>query len=224
MGQFVAGNLSSAIESFQRAVQISIDPLLAYIGKLLIGYSYLGNEELKKAEETLEDVRRFSEASGFEFVRTAARGFQGIVLIAKGNLSQGISMVEDVMKEFLEEGNRYRYALFNYLLGKVYLRIDDRKGPKNLSSLLRNVGFLAKNVSIAGNKAEVYLNEAIAVASEIGANGLLGQAYFELGALYKAKRRTTQARKYVSEAVNVFQQCEAEIYLKQAKEALASLG
>jgi hypothetical protein len=29
--------------------------------------------------------------------------------------------------------------------------------------------------------------------------------------------------KCISEAINVFEQCEAEIYLKQAKEALASL-
>jgi tetratricopeptide (TPR) repeat protein len=224
MGRSVAGDLLPAIESFQRAVQISIDPLLTYIGKLLIGYCYLGNEQLKKAEETLEDVTRFSEASGLEFVRTAARGLQGIVLIAKGNLSLGISIAEDVMKAFLEKGNRYRYALFSYMIGKVYFRIYQRKGPKNLSSLLGNFGFLVKSVSIASKKAEEYLNEAITMANEIGAKGLLGLAYLELGALYKAKGRTVQARKYTSEAINTFQQCQAEIYLKQAKETLASWG
>jgi len=224
MGRSVAGDLLSAIESFQRAVQISIDPLLTYIAKLLIGYCYLGNEQLKKAEETLEDVRMFSEASGFEFARTAARGLQGIVLIARGNLSQGISITEDVVKAFFEKGNRYRYALFNYMLGKVYFRIYERKGPKTLSSLLGNFAFLVKSVSIASKKAEKYLNEAISVANEIGAKGLLSQAYLDLGALYKAKRRTPQAQKYISEAIDIFQQCEAEVYLKQAKEALASLG
>jgi class 3 adenylate cyclase/tetratricopeptide (TPR) repeat protein len=224
MGRFAAGNLSSAIQSFQRAVQISIDPLLGYISKLLLGYSYLGNEELENAEATLGDVTKFSEASGFEFARTAARGFQGIVLIAKGNLGQGISIVEDVRKAFLEKGNRYRYALFNYLLGRVYLRIYERKGPKNISLLLSNAGALVKNVPIANKKAEVYLKEAIAVANEIGANGILGQAYLELGGLYKAKKRTAEAQKFISEAINIFQECQAETYLEQAKETLASLA
>ena len=224
MGRFVAGDLLSAIESFQRSVQISSDPLLTYVGKLLMGYCYLGNDQLKKAEETLEDVTRFSEASGFEFVRTAARGLQSIVLIAKGNLSEGISIAEDVIKASLEKGNRYRYAMFNYLLGKVYFRIYERKGPKNLSSLLSNFGFLVKSVSIASKKAEKYLNEAIGVANEIGAKGLLGQAYLELGTLYRAKRKIPRAQQYISEAIDIFQQCEAEVYLKQAKDVLASLG
>jgi len=224
MGRSAAGDLLPAIESFQRAVEISIDPLLTYIGKLLMGYSYLSSEQLKKAEETLEDVMRFSEASGFEFVRTAARGFQGIVLIAKGNLSQGICIAEEVTKEFLEKGNRYRYALFNYMIGKVYCRIYQRKGPKNLSSMLSNFGFMVKSALIANKKAGEYLNEAITMANEIGAKGLLGQATLELGALYKAKGRSAQARKYISEAIKIFQQCQAEIYLKQAKEALASWG
>ena len=224
MGRSAAGDLLAAIENFQKAVQISIDPLLTYIGKLLMGYSYVGSEQLEKAEETLEDVMRFSEASGFEFVRTAARGFQGIVLIAKGNLSQGICIAEEVTKASLEKGNRYRYALFNYLIGKVYCRIYQRKGSMNLSSMLSNFGFLVKNVLIANKKAEEYLNEAISMANEIGAKVLLGQATLELGALYKAKGSSVQAQKYISEAIKIFRQCQAEIYLKQAKEALASWG
>jgi len=222
MGRSAAGDLLTAIESLQRAVQLSIDPLLTFIANLLIGYCYLGSEQLKKAEETLEDVMRSSETIGFEFVRTAARGLQGIVLIAKGNLSQGISIAEGLTKEFLEKGNRYRYALFNYMIGKVYNRIYQRKGPKNLFSILSNFGFLVKSVSIASKKAEEYLNKAITMANEIGAKGLLGQAFLELGILCKAKGNTVEAKKYISEAVTIFQQCQAEIYLKQAKEALAS--
>jgi len=223
MGRSAAGDLLPAIESFRRAIQISIDPLLTYVGKLLVGYCYLNNEQLKKAEETLEDVMRFSETSGFEFVGTAAQGFQGIVLIAKGNLNQGIIIVEDVMKAFFEKGNRYRYALFNYMIGKVYCRICQRKGPKNLSSMLSNFGFLVKNVSVASKKAEGYLNEAITMASEIGAKGLLGQASLELGILCKTKGKNVKAQKYISEAISIFQQCQAEIYLKQAKDALTSI-
>jgi hypothetical protein len=44
-----------------------------------------------------------------------------------------------------------------------------------------------------------------------------------LGLLYKATKRMDQANVYISEAINVFQECEAESFLNQAKEALISL-
>jgi hypothetical protein len=41
--------------------------------------------------------------------------------------------------------------------------------------------------------------------------------------LHQATKRSESAKKYMQEALEVFEQCEAEIYVKQAKEALASL-
>ena len=61
------------------------------------------------------------------------------------------------------------------------------------------------------------------MAKEIGVKGLLGQAYMDLGLLHKAKKRTAQARECISKAIKVFEECEAEVYLKQANEALESL-
>ena len=61
------------------------------------------------------------------------------------------------------------------------------------------------------------------MVKEIEAKGVLGQAYLDLGILHKSKKRTEEAKDCISEAVRIFEQCEAEIYLKRAKEALASL-
>jgi hypothetical protein len=41
--------------------------------------------------------------------------------------------------------------------------------------------------------------------------------------LHKAKKRKDLARECISKAIELFELCEAEIYLKQAKEALESL-
>jgi hypothetical protein len=41
-----------------------------------------------------------------------------------------------------------------------------------------------------------------------------------LGLLHKAKGRRAKARECISEAVKLFEECGAEVYLKQAKEAL----
>ena len=58
----------------------------------------------------------------------------------------------------------------------------------------------------------------------MGAKGELGDALLGLGQLYKAKKRNEKARECFSEAASLFQECDAHVYLKQAEEALASLG
>ena len=47
--------------------------------------------------------------------------------------------------------------------------------------------------------------------------------YETLGLLYKDRKRTDQARQCISKAIQIFEECEAKMYLKQAKELLASL-
>jgi hypothetical protein len=42
--------------------------------------------------------------------------------------------------------------------------------------------------------------------------------------LHKARNRTDQARECIASAVQLFEACEAEVYLQQAREAMASLG
>ena len=81
-----------------------------------------------------------------------------------------------------------------------------------------------KNVPFASKKAEVHFRKVIKVAGEMRAKAILGGVYLNLGLLHRAKKRKDQARECFSEAIQLFEQCEAEVYLKQAKEALASLG
>jgi tetratricopeptide (TPR) repeat protein len=90
--------------------------------------------------------------------------------------------------------------------------------------MLKNIGFLIKNIPFAKKKAEYHLKNAIEVAEKIGANLILAQAYFDLGLLYQAKGRTKQARKCISDSIELFELCEAIEGMKQAKETLASFG
>ncbi len=57
----------------------------------------------------------------------------------------------------------------------------------------------------------------------MGAKGWVGRASLDLGHLHKIKGRKEQARKYITDAIQLFEECEADVFLKQAKEALASL-
>ncbi len=132
-------------------------------------------------------------------------------------------MIEEALRACHENQRRPWYATIEHALGQVYLQIVDKTAPVSLPMMAKNIGFIIRNVPSAGKKAEDHFNKAIEVAKEIGAKGTLGQAYLDLGLLHKAKGKNVQAQEYITKAIQILEQCETEVFLKQAKEALASL-
>ena len=61
------------------------------------------------------------------------------------------------------------------------------------------------------------------IGQTIGADNPLALALMDMGALHSAKKRSEKAQECILEAIQIFEQCEAEVYLKQAKETLESL-
>jgi tetratricopeptide (TPR) repeat protein len=80
-----------------------------------------------------------------------------------------------------------------------------------------------KNVPFAAKKAEGHFKKVITVAGEIGAKPILGVAYLNLGLLYKAKGKIEQAEECILQAVQIFEYCDSDMYLKTARTALSSL-
>ena len=101
---------------------------------------------MPEAEKTLEETIRFGEAFGFQQTQTSAEGLLGIIFSSKGDLSKGLSILEENLKNFRKNESRYRYTGYVFLTGKIYLNIVLKAGPINLSVLARNIGFLVKNI------------------------------------------------------------------------------
>ena len=72
--------------------------------------------------------------------------------------------------------------------------------------------------------ALVYEAMAYQIAKEIGAVGIIGQSYLNLGFLYRLKKRNDLAKDYFQKAIEMFEKNEAEEFLNQSNEALNSLG
>ncbi len=218
----IAGDFPSAIESFQRAIEVSADPWFSQFPRMLLCFTYVSGGQFQEAEDAIEEVLNYSQQFGTEIIRTPARTLMGLVTIAKGHLSRGLKMLEDAQREHLEKGRRYAFAIEEHVMGKLFMQISE--GVPFRLSMVKDIGFLVKNVLFANRKAEDHFNKSIEVAKEIGAKSVLGQAYLDLGLLHKAKGRTDHARECISEAIQILEQCEAETYLRQAKEVLESLG
>jgi class 3 adenylate cyclase/tetratricopeptide (TPR) repeat protein len=218
------GDFSSAIEHFQKGVQVSADPYYSQIPRLGLGMSYAQNGEVQEAEESLRNVLSFSRDFGAEVTGNGAQTFLGLVQIFKGHMRQGLKTFEAGKQASLENERMCVYALNEYTLGRLYSEMAEGSQQVSLSSMAKNVGFLLKTVPFAGKKAEEHFNKAIEIAKGLGANGVLGRAYLDLGLLHGSKKRTDQARACISEAIRLFEETGGETCLRQAKEALASLN
>jgi len=223
LGYFSKGDFQAAIDCFKRATQVSGDPYYFHIPRLLLGMSYILTGRLQKAETILREVAAYSDKFDTEAIGTPAYAMLGGVLLLKGELKSGLKMVEDAQGLFLKNERKFSYIMSEYILGTFYLQIVLKNDELSLPVKIKNIGFLIKNIPFSSQKAEMHLNKAIETAKQIGAKGLLAQAYLDLGLLHKAKKRADQAKECISKAIKIFEEGEAEFYLKQAKKAIESI-
>ena len=224
IGFFLGGDFPPAIEAVNKAVQTAADPFYSQFARFTLGVGYTQSGQFQEAEEALREVASYCRDFGCEQFGSPAHALLGLVSIAKGQMGQGLKMIEKTLRACHENQRRCWYAVIEHALGQVYLQIVDKSATVSLTTMAKNVGFILKNVPSAGKKAEEHFNRAIEVAKEIGAKGVQGEAYMGLGRLYKAKGRSDKARDSFIAAVAILEECQSEVFLKQAKEALSSLG
>ena len=223
LGYHVDGDFKSAVELYTKGGKIAIDPFYSEMETLYLGISYFLNEQLQQAESPLNDFITYSNQMGCEILGTMAHMLVGIITIAKGHMSQGLEILREAKRLFIDFGCPVFYAQSEYAFGKVYSQIALGAGPKNLSTMAKNIVFIIKNAPLAAKKAENHFEKAIELAKGIEAKGTLAQSYLDLGLLYKAKKRNDKAQECISEAIKIFDECKAEGFLKQAREALSAL-
>ena len=221
-GHIKKGDMALCRKESEKAVGAALDPFYASFSKPNLGISYFMDGRLQEAEDVFESLLDFSEKRGIGMFTSLAQMFLSAILIAKGQMKQGFKKFEDTQAVLLQNHLKLFYALSEFILGLVYTQFITGPSP-GLSTLAKNIGFIVKNAPFAEKKAEEHFNKAIALFREMGAKGELGDALLGLGRLYKAKKRNEKARVCFSEAVHLFKECDAHVYLKQSKEALASV-
>ena len=111
-----------------------------------------------------------------------------------------------------------------YILGNIFLSLVQGENPVKLTTIIKNMGFIVKHALFAAKLAEQYLNDALETAKALGAVGIMGQTYLSLGLLYKKKNRKEDARECLKEAIRIFEEIDATVFLGKAKEERASLN
>lgn len=222
-GRLGQGHMSSALECCKKALQLTVDPLFAHLARTQMGILYALMGDFAKAEESLQEVVDFGREFGAERVGTPAQIYLGAAYMAQGRMSQGLKLLEEAQRTCMENERKSFSVHCEYVLGRVHAQTVERSAPIGLSSIVRNIGFLARSVPFAYRRAENHFREAIEIAESIGEKGMLGMSLLELGLLCRTMGKKQQAEQYVLKAVRFFEECENTVFLQQAKDVLESL-
>jgi class 3 adenylate cyclase/tetratricopeptide (TPR) repeat protein len=199
-----AGDLESAQKSYKKAVDVAMDPAYAQFPKCTLCLAYCFTGQFQEAENVAQSIFEFSKKGNYGQLTGFAYLSQAFCLIVKGQTNEGFRMFEETQQIFIKNDKKTWYALSELTLGGIYSHI-------------------ASETSSAFKKAEEHFNKAMEVSREIGAKGVLGQAYLSLGLLQKGMEKADQAREFLTNAIDIFEELDVELFIKQAKEALASI-
>lgn len=224
MVHLMKGDLASAAEYCRKSIDAARDPLYAQVARPFLASALFMEGKLDEAEGELAAAIAFHERGGAGWLAMWAYLFRATVRIARGQVSEGLKELEVLRDGALENGNLALRIMAEVYLGSVYLKMVEGGGPLRFTTVMKNLPFLVSTVPFADGKAQKHLGEAIRLSKEIGARLQLGQAYLSLGLLHRAKKRKEKAKECLTEAVQLLTECEADGPLREAQDALKSLG
>ena len=222
-GHMMAGDFSLAMEFATKADSASVDPIYLMSGKMSIGFIHALCGELPEIEAEIKQIESFNRDRGFDVWGSPASLLYGAICVSKGQMSRGLKIIEAVQESYKKSERKFMLGFSEQLLGNIYLQIAEGAKPASVLTVAKNIGFLLKNVPLATEKAQKHFDKAMKIAEDIGSKNAIAMICLGLGRLHRAKNRNKQAREYISKAIKIFREVEANAFLKQAEEILASL-
>jgi class 3 adenylate cyclase/tetratricopeptide (TPR) repeat protein len=222
---YTAGDFSQAAEWGKKAVELSNDPIFSVWPKLVLANYFVQTEQFQEAGEILREIIPFCQHLGMDYIVTSAQALHGAVLIAEGQFSRGLKMIEAGLQLLTDNGRFYSRSLIEIILAEIYFRIATQPRRLGFWTVVKNLGFILKEVPFAKRKAEAYLNKIIQVGKEVGARGFAqGHALLNLGLLNRLNGKEEQARECFSEAQRIFAQWDSETVSPWVQQDWAAMG
>jgi tetratricopeptide (TPR) repeat protein len=202
--QLLGGDASAAIGNFEKGIGIAAEPFNVEQLKLWLSFALLFADRLPEAEKTARETRQFAKRAGFSALQLYAETNLAVVLAAKGENEESLSLLEKGLAESRQRGRAIGVLQCEFYLGKVHA--------------------LRKNDPEALGLAERYLKSAVQGGRAIGADGFTGMPLLELGILYRREGRGQESRECLEEALVFLEKCGAKAARQEAEEILQKLA
>jgi class 3 adenylate cyclase/tetratricopeptide (TPR) repeat protein len=218
------GDYVTAAECFQQSIEVSPEPWPSTHPRVYLSIACIQLGRFEEAGSYLGQVIELSSERGSELTLTPSVILLGLVKCALGELTEGMRMIEEASPWWRENHAMLRLATMETILGNVFLSMVDSGRGVRTTTVLRNLGFLARNLLTAPAVSQAHFTEAIRMWEEMGAIGSAGEGYLGLARLHQVKRRDAEARECITSAIDCFETAGVKTHLRNARELLASMG
>jgi class 3 adenylate cyclase/tetratricopeptide (TPR) repeat protein len=172
-GHYSAGDFAKAVEWSQKAVELSNDPIFSVWPKLVLANFFIQTGKFQEADEILREIIPFCQHLGMYYIVDWAQSLYGAALMAGGQYSRGMKMITEAARAFTEDGRFVSLYFLEFALAEIYLLMASQRPRLGFWTIIKNLGFILKEVPFARHKAETYLRRIIQVGQEIGATGFM---------------------------------------------------
>ena len=224
MGRMAAGDFSTAIALMEAADKVSIDTFYSHYSQFFLAWSNVIGGRIQVAEPLIDPLANFFGPNGSHLMNDVVSMLKGIILINKGEMKKGMTIIKDQLQQQREKDHKGFIPMVILTIGMVYLEIIKGEKPIRPMTIIKNIGFIVQNVPQAEKKALAQYTRAIETAQEIGALGIVGQAYNDIGKIHAIKKRYQLAKDHFEQAIYIFEKVGAYAYLEQARRELARLA
>jgi hypothetical protein len=208
----------------EAADKVSMDIFYTHYSKFFLVWSNVMSGHMETAGTQIAPISSYSESNGSHLINDVLLLLKGIILIDKGEIRKGMSIIDDQLQEQRKKDNTGFIPSIILTKGMVYLEILKNENPIRPMTVIKNIGFMIKNVPQAEKKGVANFKRAIESAQEIGAIGTVGQAHLGIGTIHALKQRPELAKDHLKQAIHIFEKTGAYAFLKQAQQHLESLN
>lgn len=202
---FYQDDFEEARHCFEKASAYTKDPFYwsVYVGQYAPFLLVTG--DIQKATEYVEKVIdhcRDNDLNSFLLFE----GLMGLVEFSKGNLVSGYRKAMAVGKMYLRSGSYHYAALAESELGKVHLQLLLSRKPVPFSVFISNFFWIVGHVPSAFYRAKNSFTKVIEITERHGLQGMLAEAWRDLGTLYMTKKKRVPSEKCFKTALKIYEE------------------
>jgi hypothetical protein len=147
----------------------------------------------------------------------------GVAVVQSGRIAAGVRWIERAVNSY-GEVNLFFPASAHLVLGEIFLELAlRRQSAPPPRVLLRNLGFIMRNVLFAAGKARCHLEEALALARRLRNTFIVSRALLDLAELRAAKGHELEARQLLNEARGAVEDSRSPLLLERLTALTARL-
>jgi predicted ATPase/class 3 adenylate cyclase len=212
-----------ALEYSQQSIEVAVTRQDRETAINIKGCALVLLRRIEEGSELLDKFRGRCFADGDFYSLSTVDGIVGVSQVLQGNISKGISLLEDAIARREAEGYRACADWYRFFLCEIYLQIISGKEKLPFTTLLRNLPIILKVLTTAVSRISEQMNLVLENPRLAGEGYFVGRAQLILGVLYTIKRRRSLALQHLTEAERIFSQFGETPLLARAEEALRQL-